>query len=62
MGTLKCVWNWESHLEGNMNKEGHVEILKENLKQSGAKVGLDYRFSQRNDPKHTPLLVKKHHP
>lgn len=27
-----------------MKKEGHMEILKENLKQSGGKLGLGRRF------------------
>lgn len=45
-----------------MKKEGYVKILKENLKQSAAKLGLDHHFvfQHDNDPKHTSLLVKNY--
>jgi len=41
-------------VEGIMKKEGYVKILKENLKQSAAKVGLGHRFvfQHDNNPKH----------
>ena len=43
-------------------KKGYVKILKENLKQSAAKLGLGRRFvfQHDNDPKHTSLLVKNY--
>ncbi len=49
-------------VEGIMNKEKYVEILKENLKQSAVKLGLSRRFifQHDNDPKHTSLLVKNY--
>ena len=47
-------------VEGIMKKDGYVKILKENLKQSAAKLGLGRRFvfQHDNDPKHPSLLVK----
>lgn len=49
-------------VEGIMNKEKYVDILKENLKQSAVKLGLSRRFifQHDNDPKHTSLLVKNY--
>lgn len=50
--------------EGIMKKEGYVKILKENLKQSAAKLGLGhcFVFQHDNDPKHTSLLVEERPP
>lgn len=47
---------------GIMKKEDYEQILKENLKQSAAKLGLGCRFvfQHDNDPKHTSLLVKSY--
>ena len=49
-------------VEGIMKKEGYVKILKENLKQSAAKLSLGRRFvfQQDNNPKPTSLLVKSY--
>ena len=49
-------------VEGIMKKEGYVKILKENLKQPAAKVGLGcyFVFQHDNNPKHTLLLVKNY--
>lgn len=45
-----------------MKKDGHVKILKENLKQSAAKLGLVHRFvfQHNNDSKHTWILVRNY--
>lgn len=46
-----------------MKKEGYVNILKENLKQSLAQLGLgDHFVFQHDDPNYTSLLVEKLHP
>lgn len=45
-------------VEGIIKKEVYEEILKENLKQSAANLGLDRRFV--NDRKHTSNLVKSY--
>lgn len=49
-------------VEGIMKIEGYVKILKENLKQSAAKLDLDCRFvfQQDNDQNHMALLVKNY--
>ena len=49
-------------VEGTMKKEGYVKILKENLRQSAAKLGLGHLFvfQHDNDPKHTSILVKNY--
>ena len=45
-----------------MKKERYMKILKENLKQSAAKLGLGHHFvfQHDNDPKHTSLFVKNY--
>lgn len=49
-------------VEGIMKKEEYEKILKENLKQSEAKLGVGRRFvfQHDDDPKHTSLLVKNY--
>jgi hypothetical protein len=44
-----------------MNRFGYLNILKNNLKQSARKFGLDrcFVFQQDNDPKHTSLIVRE---
>lgn len=45
--------------EGIVITEGYVKILKDNLKLSSAKLGLDrhFFFQYDNNPKHTLLLI-----
>lgn len=47
-------------IDSIMNQGLYIEILKKNLKQSAAKLGLEneYWFQQDNDPKHTALNTK----
>lgn len=49
-------------VDGIMNKEKYLAILKENLKQSAVKLGLrrHFIFQHDKDPKHTALLVKNY--
>lgn len=47
-------------VEGNMNKEMYLNILKKNLKQSASKLGIEntFHFYQDNDPKHKSYIVR----
>ena len=47
-------------IKGTMNAEKYVEILKENLKPSAAKLGLEnnFKFYQDDDPKHKSYIAK----
>jgi len=48
-------------IDGIMNAEGYLKILKENLHSSATKMGLErdkFIFQQDNDPKHTAWKVK----
>lgn len=47
-------------VEGNMNKEMYLNILKNNLKQSATKLGIEntFHFYQDNDPKHKSYIVR----
>lgn len=48
-------------IDGIMNKEGYLKILKENLKQSAAKMGIasTFKLYQDNDPKHKAHMVRE---
>ncbi|GFX28863.1 transposable element Tcb1 transposase [Trichonephila clavipes] len=47
-------------IDSTLNHMGHINILKENLKQSAQDLNLgdNFWFQQDNDPKHTPHNVK----
>lgn len=47
-------------IDGIMDQNVYLNILKQNLKQSACKMGLDqgYKFYQDNDPKHKALKVR----
>lgn len=47
-------------IEGNMNKETYLDILKTNLKSSARKLGIEnsFHFYQDNDPKHKAWVVR----
>lgn len=67
-GQSVMVWGSMGHkgvgnlefIEGNMNKEMYLSILKTNLKESARKLGIEstFHFYQDNDPKHKSLLVR----
>ncbi|GFW44568.1 transposable element Tcb2 transposase [Trichonephila clavipes] len=46
-------------IDGIMNQYSYLTILKNNLRQSAFKLGLDgsFTFQQDNDPKHTARVV-----
>uniref|UniRef100_A0A0A1XCS3 Transposable element Tc1 transposase n=1 Tax=Zeugodacus cucurbitae TaxID=28588 RepID=A0A0A1XCS3_ZEUCU len=48
-------------IEHTMNKYDYLNILKSNLNESAAKLGLDgsFVFQHDNDPKHTAHIVKE---
>lgn len=48
-------------IEGNLNAEGYVNILRRNLRVSVEKMGIQdqYYFQQDNDPKHTARRTKE---
>lgn len=48
-------------IDGKMNKEQYLNILKAHLKQSAVKLGLqnNFQFYQDNDPKHSSRLVQE---
>ena len=48
-------------IEGTMNKDDYLKILRDNLSPSVEKLGLDqsWVFQKDNDPKHTAKLVKE---
>lgn len=47
-------------IEGNIDKNVNLDLLKGNLVQSAEKLGFkdSFRFNQDNDPKHTSEIVK----
>lgn len=47
-------------IEGTMDKNVYIDILKTNVKQSAQKLRIEhnFKFYQDNDPKHTSLLLK----
>lgn len=48
-------------VKGIMKKEGHVKVLKVNLKKLAAKLGLGHHFVfQQDNPKHALLLMKNY--
>jgi transposase len=48
-------------VEGIMNAKGYVNILRDNLKKSVRKLGIQdsYLFQQDNDPKHTARITRE---
>ena len=48
-------------IDGIMDKIYYLNLLKENLKSSATKMGLDtsFQFYQDNDPKHKSRVVKE---
>lgn len=54
-GVLSVHLDW---VKGIMKKEGHVKVLKVNLKKLAAKLGLGHYFVfQQDNPKHASLLM-----
>lgn len=47
-------------IDGNMNKEQYLQILKQNLHKSAEKLGIrnTFKFYQDNDPKHKSYIVR----
>ena len=47
-------------IEGNMDAQMYVDILKKNVKKSARKLklGKNFTFQQDSDPKHTSKLAK----
>jgi hypothetical protein len=48
-------------IDGIMNAEMYIDVLRNNLRQSAAKLGIGetFQFQQDNDPKHTAMKTKE---
>ncbi len=48
-------------IDGTLNKEGYLKILRDNVLQSEEKMGLGHHFKfwQDNDPKHKSRLCQE---
>lgn len=67
-GDHVMVWGYMSYhgvgnfvfIDGIMNAEHYINILRDNLLESATKMGISktFRFQQDNDPKHTARKTK----